>query len=174
MKIVIVGGGTAGWITALIASSRHPNHDITVVESSQIGIIGVGESTTGLLTDILVNCAQNFGCDLQEFIVETGATFKYAIKHKGWTNVIDDYYIGPIDGSFTTNGTYDVPHDSLFVWGLNALSREDLLTVSQMGYWIHQGQSNFNKFKKDFLPTRTPAMHIDAGLTGKYLKKNSM
>ena len=171
MEIIIVGGGTAGWISALIASARHPNHNITVVESSGIGIIGVGESTTGYLTDILVNCATNFGCDIQEFIVETGSTLKYAIKHKGWTNNIDDYYIGPIDGSFSAHGTNGVAPDSLFAWGLNTLSREDLLTVSQMGYWIHRGKSNFNKIKKEFLPTNTPAMHIDAYLAGKYFKK---
>lgn len=171
MEIVIVGGGTAGWLTALIASARHPNHNITVVESSKIGVIGVGESTTGLFTNILINWAINFGCDTQEFIVETGATVKYAIKHKGWTNNIDDYYIGPIDGSCTANGTADVASDVLFAWGLNKLSREDLLTVSHFGYWIHQGKSNFNKFKKSFLNTPSHAMHIDAHLAGKYFKK---
>ncbi len=153
MEIVIVGGGTAGWLTALIASARHPNHKITVVESSEIGVIGVGESTTGLFTDILLNYAINFGCDIQEFIVETGSTIKYAIKHKAWTSNIDDYYIGPIDGSYTANGTAGVAPDAFFAWGLNKLSREDLLTVSHFGYWIHQGKSNFNKFKKSFLNT---------------------
>ena len=113
MEIVIVGGGTAGWLTALIASARHPNHNITVVESSKIGVIGVGESTTGHFTDILLNLTTNFGCDLQEFIVETGATLKYAIKHKGWTNNIDDYYIGPIDGSHTARGIAGVTFDAL-------------------------------------------------------------
>jgi tryptophan halogenase len=51
MNIVIVGGGTAGWVTALMITHRHPNHKITVIESTKIGVIGVGESTTGMLTD---------------------------------------------------------------------------------------------------------------------------
>ena len=50
MNIIIVGGGTAGWLSALMVSSRFPNHNITVIESSKIGVIGVGESTTGLLS----------------------------------------------------------------------------------------------------------------------------
>ena len=37
MNIVIVGGGTAGWITALITAIRHPNHSITIIDSSTIG-----------------------------------------------------------------------------------------------------------------------------------------
>ena len=171
MEVVIVGGGTAGWLTALIASARHPNHNITVVESSEIGVLGVGESTTGLFTDILLNEGTNFGCDIQDFIVETGSTIKYAIKHRGWTNNIDDYYIGPIDGSYTANGTVGVATDALFAWGLNKLNRENLLTISQFGYWIHQGKSNFNKFKNNFLDTFSHAMHIDASIAGKYFKK---
>jgi len=46
MHIVIVGGGTAGWATALLTASRHPNHQITVIESSKIGIIGVALGTS--------------------------------------------------------------------------------------------------------------------------------
>ena len=41
-NITIVGGGTAGWLAAFVLSKIH-NHSITVIESSQIGIIGVGE-----------------------------------------------------------------------------------------------------------------------------------
>jgi hypothetical protein len=177
MEIIIVGGGTAGWLTAVIASARHPNHNITVVESSKIGIIGVGESTTGLFSDIFLNKISNFGCDIQEFIVETGATLKYAIKHRGWTNNINDYYIGPIDGSVTANGAYGVAADVLFAWGLNNLSREDLLTVSFFGYLIDQGQfhldfeSDLDKFNKDLNALPAAAMHIDAHLAGKYFKK---
>jgi protoporphyrinogen oxidase len=55
MKIIVVGGGTAGWLTALMISARHPHHTVTVIESSKLGVIGVGESTTGRFTDILTN-----------------------------------------------------------------------------------------------------------------------
>ena len=52
MNIVIVGGGTSGWTTALILANEHPQHHFTVIESSKIGIIGVGESTTGYFTNL--------------------------------------------------------------------------------------------------------------------------
>ena len=166
MHIVIVGGGTAGWVTALMASKRHPNHKITVIESSKIGVVGVGESTTGRLTDILTNFNYDFGCDHDEFIAETGATLKYAIEHKGWTPNIDSGYIGPIDGSWTKDS---IP-DPMFAWGLNKLSYDDLIKVSNCGHRIAKGASNFNKHTKMF-SNYGHAMHVDAHLVGKYFKK---
>jgi hypothetical protein len=166
MHIVIVGGGTAGWLAGMMISSRHPNHNVTVIESSKIGVIGVGESTTGLLTDILNNHIWDFGCDHNEFIIETGASLKYAIKHKGWTPDIDDYYIGPIDGSFTREHGPDI----LFAYGMKHLPKKDLIKVSQTGSWIHKGMTDFNKHTHSF-NNMTHAMHVDAHLVGQYFKK---
>lgn len=45
MNIVIVGGGTAGWLAALMISKVHPLHKVTVIESSTIGIVGAGEGS---------------------------------------------------------------------------------------------------------------------------------
>lgn len=169
MRIVIVGGGTAGWVTALLAAKRHPYHTVTVIESTRIGVIGVGESTTGFLTDILINHGLDLDCDHDEFIIETGATLKYAIKHKGWTNDIDDYYIGPIDGSHTKEST----PDALFAYGINRLPRKSLINTAQCGYWISKGLANFDKNSKTFSNFRH-AMHIDAHLAGKYFKKKCL
>lgn len=169
MKIVIVGGGTAGWVTALLAAKRHPYHEVVVIESTKIGVIGVGESTTGFLTDILINQGLDLDCDHDEFIAETGATLKYAIKHKGWTNDIDDYYIGPIDGSQTKEST----PDALFAYGVNRLPRKDLINTAQCGYWIAKGVSNFDKHTKQFSNFRH-AMHVDAHLVGKYFKRKCL
>ena len=166
MDIVIVGGGTAGWITALIISARHPTHNVTVIESSTLGVIGVGESTTGWLTDILSNYKFDYGCDHNEFIAETGATLKYGINHKGWTNDINTGYIGPIDGSYTRN---TVP-DFLVSWGQHNLQSSDFIKISKCGYQIAHNKSNFNKFNKKFVDFGH-AMHIDAHLAGQYFKK---
>mgnify|MGYP006433246271 CR=1 FL=1 len=166
MKIVIVGGGTAGWMAALMISSRHPEHHIEVIESTKIGVVGVGESTTGLLSDLLNNHLWDFGCDHNEFIAETGASIKYGIKFTGWTPNTKDYYIGPIDGSYTKEHTPDV----FFAYGASNLSNKDIVKVSETGNMIHKGMTNFDLQSGQFNKL-THAMHVDAHLVGKYFQK---
>lgn len=167
-KITIVGGGTAGWLAALVISRRNPLYDVTVVSSEKIGVIGVGESTTGLFTHVVANDFFDLGCDINEFITETGATLKYSIKHKGWTDQLDQFYHGPIDGWGFTDNTPDI-------FLKNALAKENtpegLLSISQMGSYINTGKSNFDN---GYFTDLSHAMHIDAHLAGQYFKKKCL
>jgi tryptophan halogenase len=94
--IVIVGGGTAGWLAAMIlqAESKRAGRplSITLIESSKIPTIGVGEGTTSLFRGVL----QRLGLDEQEFIAKTEATIKYGIRHRDWRRK-GHLYDGPID-----------------------------------------------------------------------------
>ena len=74
-KIVIVGGGTAGWITALNLLQK-TFCDIVVVSSKEIPIIGVGESTTGKLAELVNIEGSMTNIDEKELIKKTGSTFK--------------------------------------------------------------------------------------------------
>ena len=89
MNVVIVGGGTAGWSTAL-AFSQNKKYNITIIASKEIPITGVGESTTGLFLDLIKN---NF--DEKDFIKQTGSTYKIGIKHVNWLNG-NDYFNSPL------------------------------------------------------------------------------
>jgi len=94
--IVVVGGGTAGWLAALLlarqpAKGAAPRR-VTVVESSKIPTIGVGEGTTALFRQVL----KALGLDEKTFLRETGATVKYGIRHRDWRRV-GAAYDGPID-----------------------------------------------------------------------------
>lgn len=80
-KILIVGGGTAGLISALILKNRFSNLEIDVVKSDNIGIIGVGEGSTEHWKEFMDFC----NIPLNELIRETDATFKYGIMFEGWT-----------------------------------------------------------------------------------------
>ena len=76
-KVLICGGGTAGWLAALM---MHQKFDVTLIESKTIPTIGVGESTTEAVTDVL----RAAGIDMEDFVSKTNATGKYGIKFTGW------------------------------------------------------------------------------------------
>ena len=83
--ITIVGGGTAGYISALILKSRFNNLNIKIIKSDKIGIIGVGEGSTEHWKQFLIFTNIN---EL-ELIKETDATLKCGIMFKDWNN--EDY-----------------------------------------------------------------------------------
>ncbi len=80
-KFIIVGGGTAGYVTALILKEKfQENINIKIIRSKDIGIIGVGEGSTEHWSDFL-----NFTkIDKDKMIKECGATYKFGIMFEGW------------------------------------------------------------------------------------------
>lgn len=81
-KITIVGGGTAGFTTALILKTRFPKFEIKVIRSKNIGIIGVGEGTTEHWHHFM----QMVGINAKELVQRADATLKYGVMFEGWTD----------------------------------------------------------------------------------------
>lgn len=94
MKIVIAGGGTAGWLSALFLAKQNlhrdePAYDITLIESEDIPIIGAGEGSTGVLQKVLLSTlTQLEGFGEQEFFQHCNTTFKLGIDCIDWNGEI--------------------------------------------------------------------------------------
>lgn len=93
MNIVVVGGGTAGWITALYAKKIFPENNITLIESKEIGILGAGEAST----PHLINCLDFLEIPISDLIKYTNATIKNTAKFTGWSNDKEDYFYHPFE-----------------------------------------------------------------------------
>ena len=80
--IVILGGGTAGWIAACLIARRWPDARVTLIESPEIGIIGVGEGSTPQLKHFF----DQIGVDEAEWMPACDATYKLGIDFAGWSD----------------------------------------------------------------------------------------
>ncbi|MDI4632936.1 tryptophan 7-halogenase [Pelomonas sp. V22] len=114
-RILIVGGGTAGWLTAAylakhLGLSERSHLEVTVLESPEIGIIGVGEGSFPTIRGTL----QFLGIDEKRFIRETSATFKQGIRFCDWAHAprgADRHqFIHPFEAPFYTEGVSLVPY----------------------------------------------------------------
>jgi tryptophan halogenase len=81
-SICIVGGGTSGWLTACYIKKNLPEIQLTLVESSQIGTIGVGEGTQPYTTKFLRDC----GLQPSDWMKTSDATYKLGVEFIGWQN----------------------------------------------------------------------------------------
>lgn len=157
MKIVIVGGGTAGWISALILKNE-TDHDITLIDSSSIGPLGVGESTTGLFGQVIRAYLSE-----EEFADECGVTPKLGTEFVGWS---DKNFYSPLEGTFSAREDFDY---SLYY----GVENSNLNTFSSFSFFASHQKINFHNTttKENFVSDRRYAYHLDTYKTIAYLKK---
>ena len=171
MNIVIVGGGTAGWLAALLIEKVWEQHNITLIESSKIGIIGAGEGSTGTFTSLIRGTLIDLGCSLEEFIAQTGATLKYGILHKNWNKTADKEYFGPLGGTLTATNFRD--------WqGLSAIAedKDNVHLTTIEGVMWENNKSPYHpitKFEKNENVEHHYSFHFDAHKVGKYFKSKT-
>ncbi len=118
-SILIAGGGTAGWLTACylakVLGQGEDTPEITLIESPDIGIIGVGEGTFPTIRTTL----QTLGIDEATFLRESTATYKQGIKFVDWAktpkpdahgNLQHDHYLHPFEAPYHVDGAGLLPY----------------------------------------------------------------
>ncbi|WP_144392516.1 tryptophan halogenase family protein [Pleionea sediminis] len=165
--IVIVGGGTAGWMAAA-ALSRYlfsGHYHIRLIESEQIGTVGVGEATIPGIRDF----NQKLGINENDFMRATHATFKLGIQFEGW-NGGDDKYMHPF--GFFGHELNGVPFHHYWLKS-QQLSHKFELEEFSLAYQLAIN----NKFKlpnndpKSIFSTFFYAFHLDASRYAVFLRK---
>jgi tryptophan halogenase len=159
-KVVIVGGGTAGWMTAAsLAKLIGKNLDITLIESDEIGTVGVGEATI----PTMMTLHQLLKINEQEFMAEVQATFKLGISFENWKNV-DEAYIHSF--GFTGQDCWAAGFQHFWLKG-----KERGISKEFGDYSVELQAAKANKFA--VLPNNglNYAYHIDASLYAKFLRR---
>lgn len=165
IKFVIAGGGTAGWIAALYLKKYFPENSITVIESSEIGILGAGEGTTPHFVTFL----RDVGIDENDFINNTKATFKTGIKFTNWHGD-NGYYFHPFLDNNTGDSQYN---EELFSVG-QISENKTLNDICLSNLCSEQNKVKFYLENDTFKFVGYYALHFDARLTAQYLKKVSV
>ncbi|MGU3391855.1 tryptophan halogenase family protein [Sphingomonas sp. M1A8_2b] len=165
-RVVILGGGTAGWMTAAALSKAlaRSGTEITLVESEEIGTVGVGEAT--IPTIHWFNSL--IGLDEAQFMADTGATHKLGIEFRGWQGD-DSAYFHPF-------GTYGAPGDAAMMAHRLARARLGGDATSIEDYSLTTQAARARRFAKpvndprSLLSTLGYAFHFDAALYARHLR----
>jgi tryptophan 7-halogenase len=165
-SVLIVGGGTAGWMVAAALGHKLKGTGIavTLVESEAIGTVGVGEATVPHIRAFNAS----LDCDEAEFMAATNATFKLGIEFRNWGR-IGDAYIHPFGAFGQPIGAADFHHHWL---RLHRAGRAEAFDRYSLPVAMCR-EGRFDRPSPDpasILSTFGYAYQFDAGLYARYLR----
>lgn len=160
VRVVIAGGGTAGWMAAAaLVRQLHELLDIVLVESDDIGTVGVGEATIPPMRVF----HKLLRIDEQDFMRATSATFKLGIQFENWGKIGDNYI-----HSFGKTGKETWMAEFIHFW----LRGRELGVSGEFGEYCPEWlAARENKFATGPKGEINYAYHLDASLYGKFLRK---
>jgi len=164
----IVGGGSAGWLTALYLNKMFPKIQITLIESDDIGILGAGEGTV----PNIINMLRTLDIDFKDVINATNGTIKLGVKFENWNGDNEHYYhsfgstMPTISEILSTNNT----DTGFLTYGMAAND----ITIGQntaLAKSCEVNKSPFIEINGELIPIGYFALHFDAKLFAEFLKQ---
>lgn len=162
MKVVVAGGGTAGWVAAATLSAKlGAVLDITLIESEEIGTVGVGESTIPPMRVF----HKLLGINEDEFVAATMATYKLGISFENWKLPGENYY-----HSFGTTGkeSWMAGFQHFWMWG-----RERGLALEFGDYCLELQAAKEGRFAAAPHSELNYAFHLDSSRYARFLRQLS-
>lgn len=163
-EFVIAGGGTAGWVAAAtLARFLGQCASITLVESDEIGTVGVGEATIPQIHNLLIG----LGLDQGEFLAKTGASFKLGIEFDGWRRSGASYLhsFGKVG-----RGVGLIPFRQLWLRGRGLGVAGDYGDYSYNVAGAREGKFAIGSTGASSIPDLAYAYHLDANLFAAMLR----
>jgi len=167
-NIVILGGGSAGWLTAGVLASEHcitsnSQISVTLVESPDVKTIGVGEGTWPSMRETL----RRMGVSESDFIRECDASFKQASKFVGWvTGEPGDHYYHPFSPPQGYGDVNLVP-----AWAEIDGAPRFADAVSFQPHLCEKGRAPKQIVTPEYGAVANYAYHLDAGKFGRFMQK---
>jgi tryptophan 7-halogenase len=165
-RVVVVGGGSAGWMTAAFLSQALGGRiAIELVESDDIGIVGVGEATIPPIRNF--NTA--LGIDEDEFVRATQASFKLGIQFRDWGWLGNEYVHGFGTMGHST-GVVDFHHFWLKMHQAGEVDRIDDYSINLLACEHNKFMRATDQYPNSPLQHIAHAFHFDAGLYARFLR----
>jgi tryptophan halogenase len=171
--IVIIGGGTAGWLTALLCKAYQPNKDITLIESEEIGILGAGEGTVPHFLTIL----DQIKIPPNELLKNCKATIKNGIKFTNWNGEGEDEHYFHSFGSKTELNLDSLNYARTLAQNvyLMAKVKEDPtyeIDLAERISYLNKSPFSFTDTNKEsVIANSSHALHFDARDLAEYFKQ---
>jgi len=169
-QVIIVGGGTAGWLTALFANKLLAEVEITVIDSSEVAPIGVGEGTLPHFLSVL----EMLDIPMMKVVEECDGTTKHGIKFTNWHGDDTSYFHLFISDNETWTNPCNIRDSYIPLNFLEALNRD--MNISETCFQHILCNENKNPFVLDkqdggLKVVDDFALHFNAKLLGVLLRK---
>jgi tryptophan halogenase len=151
MKVVVLGGGTIGYLTALIFKKKYPEVEVKIIASSSIGVVGPGEGLTPSINKSL----SYLGISLSEFLSASNGTIKNGIKYTNWGVKNKSFFHSFYDPILDEQEVFDDPSQFFELTKVAASLNKNLDEINLQASLSEEGKVMLEN-AEDF------AFHIDA------------